>query len=237
MQFQFKIQEFQTRAVKAVEDVFAGQPTTDTPEFYSRMAGGGLPFADQTLGYRNAGVRLDADSLLTNVRQVQRREGILLSEHLSQPKGLGACALDVEMETGTGKTYVYIATMHQLMSSYGWSKYIVVVPSVAIREGVRKSFSLLEEHFMELYGRKPRVFVYDSERLQLIDAFASDSGLNVMIINAQAFNSSFSEANAQEGRKGNASARIIFSERDEFQSRRPIEVLAACRPIVVLDEP
>lgn len=237
MQFQFKIQEFQTRAVRAVEDVFAGQPTTDTPEFYSRMAGGGLPFADQTLGYRNAGVRLDADSLLTNVRQVQRREGILLSEHLSQPEGLGACALDVEMETGTGKTYVYIATMHQLMSSYGWSKYIVVVPSVAIREGVRKSFSLLEEHFMELYGRKPRVFVYDSERLQLIDAFASDSGLNVMIINAQAFNSSFSEANAQGGRKGNESARIIFSERDEFQSRRPIEVLAACRPIVVLDEP
>jgi hypothetical protein len=70
MQFQFKIQEFQTRAVKAVEDVFAGQPTSEMPEFYSRMAGGGLPFADQTLGYRNAGVRLDADSLLTNVRQV-----------------------------------------------------------------------------------------------------------------------------------------------------------------------
>ena len=88
-------------------------------------------------------------------------------------RDLGRCALDVEMETGTGKTYVYIKTMFELNKRYGWSKYIVVVPSIAIREGVKKSFEITEDHFMELYGKKARCFVYDSKNLNQLDAFSS----------------------------------------------------------------
>lgn len=139
--------------------------------------------------------------------------------------------LDIEMETGTGKTYVYIKTMFELNRQYGWSKFIVVVPSIAIREGVAKSFKMLEEHFMEYYGKKARCFVYDSSNLQKLDSFSSDSGLNVMIINTQAF-----AASMKEGGRSKES-RIIYSKRDEFGSRRPIDVIAANNPIIIMDEP
>ena len=135
------------------------------------------------------------------------------------------------METGTGKTYVYIKTMFELNKRYGWSKFIVVVPSIAIREGVKKSFEITTDHFMELYHKKARFFIYNSSNLNQLDAFSSDSGINVMIINTQAFAASLKE----DGRS--KEARIIYSKRDEFASRRPIDVIAANRPIVIMDEP
>lgn len=135
------------------------------------------------------------------------------------------------METGTGKTYVYIKTMFELNKRYGWSKFIVVVPSIAIREGVKKSFDITVDHFMEQYGKKARYFIYSSTNLNQLDAFSSDSGINVMIINTQAFAASLKE----DGRS--KEARIIYSQRDEFASRRPLDVIAANHPIIIMDEP
>ncbi len=123
--------------------------------------------------------------------------------------------------TGTGKTYVYIKTMFELNKKYGWSKFIVVVPSIAIREGVKKSFEITADHFMEHYGKKARFFIYNSSNLNQLDNFSSSSGINVMIINTQAFASSLKEDGKSK------EARIIYSKRDEFGSRRPF---SAARP-------
>ena len=229
MKFQFKIQQYQTDAVENTVGVFAGQPSHD-PAAYRRDVGRERLDFEET-GYRNAEVELDARQLLENIRKVQRESNIPLSDKLVATNGLGACSLDIEMETGTGKTYVYIKTMFELNKRYGWSKFIVVVPSIAIREGVNKSFSMLEDHFMEFYGRKARYFVYDSGNLNRLDSFSSDGGINVMIINTQAF-----AASLKEGGRSKES-RIIYSRRDEFGSRRPIDVIAANRPIVIMDEP
>ena len=229
MKFQFKIQQYQTDAVENTVSVFAGQPSHD-PAAYRRDVGRERLDFEET-GYRNAEVELDARQLLENIRKVQRESNIPLSDKLVATNGLGACSLDIEMETGTGKTYVYIKTMFELNKLYGWSKFIVVVPSIAIREGVAKSFSMLEDHFMEFYGRKARYFVYDSSNLNRLDSFSSDGGINVMIINTQAF-----AASLKEGGRSKES-RIIYSRRDEFGSRRPIDVIAANRPIVIMDEP
>ncbi len=229
MKFQFKIQQYQTDAVENTVSVFAGQPSHD-PAAYRRDVGRERLDFEET-GYRNVEVELDARQLLENIRKVQRESNIPLSDKLVATNGLGACSLDIEMETGTGKTYVYIKTMFELNKLYGWSKFIVVVPSIAIREGVAKSFSMLEDHFMEFYGRKARYFVYDSSNLNRLDSFSSDGGINVMIINTQAF-----AASLKEGGRSKES-RIIYSRRDEFGSRRPIDVIAANRPIVIMDEP
>lgn len=229
MKFQFKIQQYQTDAVENTVSVFAGQPSHD-PAAYRRDVGRERLELDET-GYRNAEVELDAKQLLENIRQVQRESNIPLSNKLVTVGGMGACHLDIKMETGTGKTYVYIKTMFELNKRYGWSKFIVVVPSIAIREGVYKSFSMLEDHFMEHYGRKARYFVYDSGNLNLLDSFSSDGGIHVMIINTQAF-----AASLKEGGRSKES-RIIYDRRDAFGSRRPIDVVAANRPIIIMDEP
>lgn len=226
MKFQFSIQQYQTDAVNAVVDVFAGQglqaPVTYTQDF------GTLVFKDH--GEKNAEVKLFPEKVLENLRSVQLRNDIKLSSELVKSQ-LGACVLDVEMETGTGKTYVYIKTMFELNKKYGWNKFIVVVPSVAIREGVAKSFQVLQEHFMDQYGKKARYFVYNSKKLQNIVGFADPNVLSVMIINMQAFAASLKPDGTQKD------ARTINSERDEFESRRPIDVIAAARPILILDEP
>ena len=146
MKFQFKIRQYQTDAVENTVNVFAGQPSHNTA-IYRRDVGRERLELDE-IGYRNAEVELDARQLLENIRQVQRGNNIPLSDKLAVVNGMGVCSLDIEMETGTGKTYVYIKTMFELNKRYGWSKFIVVVPSIAIREGVYKSFSMLEEHFM-----------------------------------------------------------------------------------------
>ena len=229
MKFQFKIQQYQTDAVENTVSVFAGQPSHD-PAAYRRDVGRERLELDE-MGYRNAEIELDARQLLENIRKVQRESNIPLSDKLVTVTGMGVCSLDIEMETGTGKTYVYIKTMFELNKRYGWSKFIVVVPSIAIREGVYKSFSMLEDHFMEHYGRKARYFVYYSGNLNQLDSFSSDGGIHVMIINTQAF-----AASLKEGGRSKES-RIIYSRRDEFGSRRPIDVIAANRPIIIMDEP
>ena len=187
--------------------------------------------AAQTLledaGLRNAEIALTPPQLLTNVHRVQQARGLELSKDLKDPvkKSAAPINLDIEMETGTGKTYVYIKTIMELHKRYGWSKYIVVVPSIAIREGVKKSFDITAEHFQQLYGTKPRTFVYNSSRLHELERFSSDSGVQVMIINIQAFNATGKDA------------RRIYEVLDDFQSRKPIDVIAANRPILIIDEP
>ena len=233
MKFKFKIQRYQTEAVENTTNIFVGQPNRDSLK-YRRDLGKNYQrsIEDSTDdGYRNADVELSSKQLLENLHSVQTAAGVPLSKALSKIDGLGAVNLDVEMETGTGKTYVYIKTMFELNKLYGWSKFIIVVPSIAIREGVAKSFRMLEEHFMEQYGKKARWFVYNSSNLNQLDQFSQDAGLNVMIINTQAF-----AASLKEGGRSKES-RIIYSKRDEFASRRPIDVIAANRPIIIMDEP
>lgn len=245
MKFKFKIQGYQTEAVDNTVAVFAGQPNRD-PAHYRRDLGkiqdGVIRETLEDDGYRNADVELTSSQLLENLHTVQVLAGVPQSKELTRIDGLGAVNLDVEMETGTGKTYVYIKTMFELNKLYGWSKFIIVVPSIAIREGVAKSFRMLEDHFMELYGKKARWFVYNSSNLNQLDQFSQDAGLNVMIINTQAFAKSLKkpEAKKKDGItkiSGTKESLIIYSKRDEFASRRPIDVIAANRPIIIMDEP
>ena len=231
MKFKFTIQPYQTEAVESVTGVFAGQgfasPLSyrrDVPQAAQASLFDGEAGDDFTMGFANALVELDAGQMLTNINRVQSRNNIHLSQSVVTG-GLGRCSLDVEMETGTGKTYVYIKTMFELNKQYGWTKFIVVVPSIAIREGVKKSFAVMQEHFMEHYGKKARFFVYDSKNLAEIDHFTQSADLHVMIINTQAFNARGKDA------------RRIRIELDEFGSRRPIDVIKKCRPILILDEP
>ena len=233
MKFKFKIQQYQTEAVEQTVNVFAGQPSKTNAQ-YRRDLGktnGRIVYDEEYVGWRNADVELSDKQLLENIKQMQVDGNIPQSKLLSKPEGLGACSLDIEMETGTGKTYVYIKTMFEMNKRYGWSKFIVVVPSIAIREGVHKSFKMLEEHFMEQYGKKVRYFIYDSSNLTQIDSFSSDASINVMIINTQAFARDF-----KEDAKNKVSL-IMYTKRDDFQSRRPIDVIAANRPIIIMDEP
>ncbi len=234
MKFQFKIQGYQTEAVEDTVNVFRGQPMRG-PRHYRRDVGRDpsgqqrIITEEEEAGYHNADVELDSKQLLANIREMQAHNYITPSTELS--KGLGAVNLDIEMETGTGKTYVYIKTMFELNKHYGWSKFIVVVPSIAIREGVAKSFRMLEDHFMEHYGKKARWFIYNSSNLNQLDQFSQDSGVSVMIINTQAF-----AASLKEGSRSKES-RIIYSKQDDFGSRRPIDVISANRPIIIMDEP
>lgn len=232
MKFKFKIQQYQTEAVENTVAVFKGQPS-HTLSSYRRDLGaykqGRITYTEEETGYCNHHLELDGQTLLRNINSVQNLYDITPSASLA--KGVAPVNLDIEMETGTGKTYVYIKTMFELNKQYGWSKFIIVVPSIAIREGVAKSFMMLEDHFMEYYGKKARWFVYDSGNLQQLDSFSSDSGLSVMIINTQAF-----AASMKEGGRSKES-RIIYSKRDEFGSRRPIDVIAANNPIIIMDEP
>ena len=239
MKFQFKIQPFQTEAAASVVKVFAEQTKHGESKFRRDVGKlkGTLEELDPEFetAYRNADVEISKEQLLKNIRAVQTENNIKYSPELAA--GLGAVSLDIEMETGTGKTYVYIKTMFELHKTYGWSKFIVVVPSIAIREGVKKSFEITQEHFMEQYGLKARFFVYNSSDLSPLDEFSQNSGISVMIINMQAFNTTMNEEKNIEGRSGNEAARIIYTKRDEFGSRRPIDVIKANRPIIIQDEP
>jgi type III restriction enzyme len=259
MKFSFKIQQYQTDAVNAVVDVFKGQvrPAQDTSYFFdpgrlvpvktknAKNSNGYNLFQqeldeqeakqDIILGYANAPIKLDKVQLLENIKRIQGNNNITPSKELIE--GQGKCSLDIEMETGTGKTYVYIKTMFELNKQYGWNKFIIIVPSVAIREGVKKSLQTMEEHFMSQYGKKARYFIYDSKNLTKIDDFAKSNEINVMIINNQAFAKSLNEDKNKEGRGGDKGALIIYSERDEFGSRKPIDVIAKTNPILIIDEP
>ena len=225
MKLKFKIQQFQTDAVSAVVDCFAGQQGgqsffTLEKGYFQTPLGKKRQASLLEKGFKNRPIDLSPQDVLSNIIEVQKRNGLKFSSSLA-----GEYNLTVEMETGTGKTYVYIKTMFELFKQYGWNKYIVVVPSIAIREGVRKAFEITEAHFMEQYGRKARYFIYNSRQLHKIDQFAGDSVFNVMIINTQAFNARGKDA------------RRIYMELDEFQSRMPIDVIAQTNPIIIIDEP
>ena len=238
MKLQFKHQKFQADAAKAVVDVFAGQPYL-TPTYMMDRGDGdyqiGLEEETDFIGWRNERIvpELSDKLILEHLQKVQRTNQIKPSEKLE-----GRYNLTIEMETGVGKTYTYIKTMYELNKHYGWSKFIVVVPSIAIREGVYKSFQVTQEHFAEEYGKKIRFFIYNSAQLTEIDRFASDSAINVMIINVQAFNKSV-DANEklESGKRADKNAAIIFRKLDNFRSRRPIDIIAKTNPILIIDEP
>lgn len=233
MKIKYKHQGFQVEAARNVVRAFQGQPYNDSVDYIMNMGKGtpNLLFTDK--GFGNAPLRLSRNDLAENVRTIQREQGLKPINHL---EGEGV-HLTIEMETGTGKTYTYIKTMYELNKHYGWSKFIIVVPSVAIREGVYKSFETMQDHFANEYGKRMQYFIYNSKQLTKIDNFASDNNLHAMIINMQAFNSSLNEDKNQAGRSGDAAARIIFSKRDEFGSRRPIDILAKTNPVMIIDEP
>ena len=228
MKIKFKHQPFQSDAVNSVVQCFLGQQNKSskfTLDQGKRTNNQQLnidnidqPIID--MGFKNGQIMIQPIDLLTNLKIVQHNNGLKLSEKLH-----GHYNLTIEMETGTGKTYTYIKTMFELNKMYGWNKFIIVIPSVAIREGIYKSFQMTEDHFMTDYGKKARYFIYNSRHLHQIESFASDAGINVMIINSQAF--------AARGKD----ARRIYLELDEFQSRRPIDVIAKTNPILIIDEP
>lgn len=241
MKLQFKEQDFQVQAVKAVVDCFAGQ-TLKTNRFTLERSAALIRKAKQAaqgiatlgleeemmedIGYRNSPVQLTEAQILKNIQRIQERNDLHTSQQIERPKGVKlGYNLTIEMETGTGKTYTYIRTMYELHKHYGWSKFIVIVPSIAIREGVYKTFQVTQDHFQELYGHKINPFIYNSGRPQDIENFASDSRISVMIINTQAFNAS------------GADARRIYQELDQFGTRKPIDIIAQTNPILIIDEP
>lgn len=240
MKLKFKTQEYQTAAVSAVVDCFKGQAPTHGGIRYrldpgAQQAQPASPqaslaldpseaVADKEAAFRNGDITLSELNLLENIQQVQRHQNLPVSTELVKTK-ISKVNLDIEMETGTGKTYCYIKTIFELNKQHGWSKFIIVVPSIAIREGVTKSLEITAEHFLETYHKKPRFFIYNSKQLHHLESFSSDAGINVMVINVQAFNATGKDA------------RRIYEELDDFQSRKPIDVISANRPILILDEP
>lgn len=242
MKLKFKTQGYQTAAVQSVVDCFRGQlpqhggiryrldPGSQKPSLESPQITLGFkdtlppPAADTEFAFRNADFTLPDNALLENIQSVQRAQNLPVSDGLVKTR-VARVNLDIEMETGTGKTYCYIRTIFELNRQYGWSKFIIVVPSVAIREGVAKTLTITAEHFLETYQKKARFFIYNSKQLHHLEDFSSDAGINVMVINVQAF--------AARG----ADNRRIYDVLDDFQSRKPIDVISANRPILILDEP
>jgi type III restriction enzyme len=233
MKLKFKTQAYQTNSVEAVTNCFQGQPKATGVEYRidpGNVKAGQGKQAQQRLnedpGFKNADLAMSQMQLLTNIQTVQRHQNLPIATSLVEDRKTGCeINLDIEMETGTGKTYCYIKTMFEMHQRFGWSKFIVVVPSIAIREGVHKSLEITAEHFLEAYGKKARFFIYNSKQLHNLESFSSDAGINVMVINVQAFN-----ATGKDNRR-------IYEELDDFQSRRPIDVIAKNQPILILDEP
>lgn len=228
MKLKFKHQSYQDNAVQAIVDVFKGQSKgyrRDLLARYKKTEGTGI-FREEKeieeISFGNKSIELLETQERNNIRTIQRRNDINLTD------GQDLSEFSIEMETGTGKTFTYIKTMYELNKEYGWSKFIVMVPSIAIREGVQKSFDVTQDYFQELYHKKIRYFIYNSSNssnIANINAFASDDSIQVMIINYQAFTS-----------KG-AGNRKIYEELDELQSRRPIDVIKSVHPILIIDEP
>lgn len=231
MKLKFKKQAYQTRAVEAVVDCFKGQPNTAGISYRidpGMAKAGSQGYRQQSLfeesGFKNSDLALTEQQVLENIQEAQRLQNLPQSVSLIKTK-VSSLNLDVEMETGTGKTYCYIKTIFEMNKRFGWSKFIIVVPSIAIREGVYKSLEITAEHFQETYHKKAKFFIYNSKQLHNLESFSSDNGINIMVINIQAFN-----AQGKDNRR-------IYEELDDFQSRRPVDVIKANRPILILDEP
>jgi type III restriction enzyme len=236
VKLKFKVQPYQTQAVTAVVDCFAGQPMSNGIT-YRMDPGRKAQTSAFEEGFKNADLALTELQVLANIKDVQHRQNLPLSDKLVASAGC-RINLDIEMETGTGKTYCYIKTIFEMNKRYGWSKFIIMVPSIAIREGVHKSLQITADHFTESYGKKARFFIYNSKRLHELESFSSDAGINVMVINIQAFN-----AKGADNRRIYGTPRVLSDGRtvmeglDDFQSRIPMDMIAANRPILILDEP
>lgn len=226
MKLKFKHQAYQAEAVDTVVQCFNGQPRHEGILYRvdpGSQSIGQMDMFDDS-GFKNADFKIDEARVLKNIQAIQKRQNIPVTSALSK-NAIAQVNLDIEMETGTGKTYCYIKTIFEMHKQYGWSKFIIIVPSIAIREGVYKSLEITSEHFLEQYSKKAKFFIYNSKELHNIENFSSDAGINVMIINVQAFN-----AKGKDNRR-------IYEELDDFQTRRPIDVIKANRPILIIDEP
>ena len=209
------MQDYQLDAIRSVVDLFEGQPLGSMGNEIVIQPSEGELLTE--LGVHNS-LLLSNDQLLSNLHVIQRRNGLCLDDKLN------SLDFSLEMETGTGKTYVYLRTIHELRLKYGLKKFIVVVPSVAIREGVQKSLALMEQHFAGLYDSQPvDWWVYDSKQVSRLRGFAQSNELQVLIINIDAFN-----------KKAN---NVIHQPQDRLSGRPPIEFIQAINPIIILDEP
>lgn len=214
---------YQRRAIDSVVDIFKGQRIKQSEFTVSFGEDAGL--IQKELGIGNF-LELTEQEILKNVQEIQVRNGLPKSEFLN---GLN---FTVEMETGTGKTYVYLRTIYELNQKYGFTKFVVVVPSIAIREGVYKNLQITEEHFKELYNRNPlEYFIYDSNKLDQVRNFANANTIQIMIINIDAFRKSF--VNPEKEDKAN----IIHRANDRLNGKKPIEFIQQTNPIVIIDEP
>lgn len=242
MKLKFKHQAYQANSVQAIVDCFKGQRPDEAARRYKIDPGtdakgqiGSTVYVDE--GFKNADLQLGSDRLLANIQAVQTRQNLSLSSKLISTKA-SPVNLDIEMETGTGKTYCYVKTIFELNKQYGWSKFIIVVPSIAIREGVYKSLQITAEHFQEDYHKQARFFIYNSKQLHQLESFSSDGGINVMVINVQAFNARGADARRIYGQERTlANGTTVIEGLDSFQSRKPIDIIKANRPIMILDEP
>ena len=228
MKIKFESLKEQDDAVRAVCDVFAGQPFFENNLYLmdiGRDRDGAINIFDyDNNAFSNAKLvsSMNDKVVLDNIKRIQQNNNLERSEKIERRSASDGYNISIEMETGTGKTFTYIKTMFELNKLYGWSKFIIVVPSVAIREGVNKSFQMTEEYFLEEYQKRASYFIYNSKQLNQIDTFARDNNINVMIINSQAFNADDTNIN---------------KKLDSFRSRRPIDVISKTNPILIIDEP
>lgn len=218
--------EYQDLAIFSVVDIFKGQtPTKSNFTVLSYGAQIGLYDTGHGIGNR---LELVDEEILENLRQVQLRNGLPLSEDIQ----LNKLDFDIEMETGTGKTYVYLKTIFELNKNYGFCKFLIVVPSIAIKEGVYKSLQMTEEHFKALYDNTPyEYFIYDSQKLEQVRNFAVSNNIQIMIINIDAFKKSFTDPSKE------TKANIIHRENDKLNGMKPIDLIKETKPIVIIDEP
>lgn len=232
MKLKYIDQPYQTEAVNAICDIFKGCEVKDSlftidatnDKFYNRdfLSGEGVSYF---LGHSNR-ISIDDYQMLENVQKIQEKNDIQRSKDIQDRN------FTVEMETGTGKTYVYTKTILELNKKYGFTKFIVVVPSIAIKEGVFSSFQATEEHFKEKYDNVIyNYFVYDSAHLEKIRDFATSTNIEIMIINIDAFRKSFTNPNKE------TKANLIHRESDRLSGNKPIDLIASTNPIVIIDEP
>lgn len=215
MKLKFKHQDFQTEAVNAVADLFTGQEKSSTTFSIDENAGQ-MRLLQNEFGFGNK-LMIDDDTLISNMHTVQRRHQLPVSRDFDSKQ------YSIEMETGTGKTYVYTKTIHELNKRYGFTKFIIVVPSIAIREGVYKSLQVTEEHFKNLYDSVPyRYFVYNSSKLSDVRTFATSNNIEIMIINIDAFKKA---------------ENIINQEQDKLNGETAMRYIQDTNPVVIIDEP
>lgn len=212
--------DYQTEAVNAVTDLFKGQ---NSMHQYFTVSGQATLDSSQGIGNK---IDISNEDILENLRKVQSYHKLAPSETLP------SLDFNVEMETGTGKTYVYLKTIFELNKKYNFTKFIIVVPSVAIKEGVNKTIEITKEHFKGLYDNVIYdYFVYDSSKLEQVRNFAVNSNIQIMIINIDAFNKSFTDPSKE------TKANIIHREQDKLSGYKPIDLIAETNPVVIIDEP